>query len=258
MCNPRRVLVTATQALDEAWQREVTRAIELSGMAVGEARVRQTLDDSLGGPALQALELALGDPASGWQAVEGGFRRDVEGGYVVYHVDERELEIVAVLCGEVRATGTVSQQLTGHVRDELTVEGQGVYYDDGWGQRTEETARQQAETDAQRKLDEARRSRLLAAQQDAEQSVEAQLAEAAREQATAALERERAAAQAELAAAARDRLQQVGARCRQAFHAVLARAYRDAILAYARSHSASDIQCQEDGQTIEIEFLVRR
>lgn len=258
MCNPRRVLVTATQTLDEAWQREITRTVDLCGIATGEARVRQRLDSSLGGPALRALELALAAPESGWVASPGGYRRDVDGGYVVYHLDERELEIVATLCEQVQVTGAAARQLSGHVQTQLSVEGQGTYYDDNWGGRNEESARQQAEADAQAKLAEARRLSLLAAQHAAERESEGELAAVARQQAEAKLAEEQAARQAALARAARERLTAVGTRCRQEFHQMLARAYRDAILAYARTNQASEIQCQEDGESIEIEFLVRR
>ena len=50
MCNKRQVKIMATQQLCEAWQREVTRTVQLSGRVTGEARVRQPLDGTLGGP----------------------------------------------------------------------------------------------------------------------------------------------------------------------------------------------------------------
>ena len=37
MCNPRRVKVTATREIQECWQREVERRVELSEEVVGEA-----------------------------------------------------------------------------------------------------------------------------------------------------------------------------------------------------------------------------
>ena len=59
MCDPRRVTVTATRQVQEAWEREVQRVAEFPGTLIGEARIRQPLDASLGGPAMMALHTAL-------------------------------------------------------------------------------------------------------------------------------------------------------------------------------------------------------
>jgi hypothetical protein len=89
MCNPRRVSITATRELAEAWRREVSRTVQLRGRVVGEARVRQALGPTLGVPARRALDAALAGGVEGWREVEGGYRHDVEGGYVVYRPDEQ-------------------------------------------------------------------------------------------------------------------------------------------------------------------------
>ena len=48
MCNPRRVEVTATRAIAEAWERAVRRAASRRGTVRGEVRIRQSLAASLG------------------------------------------------------------------------------------------------------------------------------------------------------------------------------------------------------------------
>ena len=53
-------------------------------------------------------------------------------------------------------------------------------------------------------------------------------------------------------------LETVGVRCRQEFNRVLALAYRDAVLAWARTNGGQDIQCNENGGVIEIEFMAER
>src|SRR5438105_3473827 len=115
MCNPRRVTTTLTRDLAEAWQREVSRTVELRTRVTGEARIRQPLETSIGAPALRALQLALAAGDSGWRPVDEGYRFDVEGGYVVYLIDQRALEIVAVLEDEVEAQGKASEVLSGQV-----------------------------------------------------------------------------------------------------------------------------------------------
>ncbi|MEM7578406.1 MAG: molecular chaperone DnaJ [Cyanobacteria bacterium P01_A01_bin.80] len=254
MCNPRRIRVTATRQLNEAWQREVSRTIELQGQVTGEARVRQPLDSTLGSPALRALESALADENSGWTEVEEGYRYDVEGGYVIYLADEQALEIVATLSDEIQVSAQASRTLEGSVNTELSTEGEGRYYDDGWGGRTREVAEQEAEKSAQQKLDEITRSQLEQAENEAEAEVSSEIEAAARTQAENQLQQQSTQRQAVLSNQARENLDTVGVRCRQAFNQVLARAYRDAILAYARRNGADNIQCSEDNNIIDIEF----
>ena len=69
MCNPRRVTVTATPDIAEAWQREVCRTVQLAERVTGEARLRQALSSHLGSPALRALEARLAAGTPGWEEV---------------------------------------------------------------------------------------------------------------------------------------------------------------------------------------------
>lgn len=258
MCNPRRVKVSATRELSESWNREVARTVELDQRVVGEAVVRQAIGASLAEPVLAALDDALraGDPE--WQPVDGGFRHDVDGGYVVYSPEERALEIVARRESQVRASGDATLTLTGELHETLTAEGEGRYYDDGYGGRTEEHARREAQGDAERRIESEKRQRLDQAQRDAEAASASAVEAEAERNARQRLAREAQARRAELVAQATQQLESVGALCRQAFHRLLARGYRDAILAYARRTGAEGVQCSETDGVLQIEFHVRR
>jgi hypothetical protein len=257
MCNPRRIEITATRELSEAWQREVSRTAALSARVVGEARVSQRMGDTLGGPALKALEAALGGGDTGWCEVEEGYRLDVPGGYAVYRTDDQTLEIVAVREAVVEAKGEAKAVLSGEVRDTLAVEAGATYYEDGWGGRTEDRAKAEAEKSAQRQLDAAAQVRLRDAGQEAEAAAESGLTAQAEAAAQAELDRAAALRREELARQANQNVEAVGLRCRQAFHALLARAYRDAILAYARRNGAEGVQCREGEDGVEIEFQMQ-
>jgi hypothetical protein len=257
MCNPRRVTITLTRELAEAWRREVSRSVQLRGRVAGEARVRQALGATLGVAARRALHAALEGQVDGWQEVEGGYRHDVEGGYLVYRPDEQALEIVATQEDEVAVEGTASETLTGEVGGTLTVEGQGTYFDDEYGGRTRQDAEQDAAAAAQRNLETETRRRLDQEQQAAEQAADVGLRQRAEAAGQQALRDATARRQAELERRAAERLEAVGHRCRQAFHQVLARAYRDAILAYARRQGAEVVHDREDDGVLEIEFRLR-
>lgn len=258
MCNPRRIKVSATREIYEAWQREITRTVELTQQVAGEARIRQPLGDTLGRPVLRTLETVLADPESGWVEVDEGYRYEVEGGYVVYLTDEQALEMVAVLSDRIQATGEGTQQLRGVVQDELAAEGEGRYYDDGWGGRTREVGEREARAAAEQLLDETTQARILQAQEAAEAEAAQGVEAAARAQAEVQLQQRAAERRAALADEARQHLETVGLRGRQVFNRALGQAYRDAILAYARVNGADNIQCQQEGNVIEIEFNLQR
>ena len=265
MCNPRRVEITATRQVAEAWQREIERVAEQAMTITGEARVRHALDASVAAPALAALEAALEAGMPGWQRTgdpsdasddSGGYRCDVDGGYVIYLPGTRTLEIVAVVESEVRGRGSARSRLEGRV--EVAVEGSGesIYYDDGYGGRTQDVAEQEARQEADLGIARQVAARLDQAARTAEAAADAELRARAEEAARADLQARAAMHRPALDAHAAEHLQTVGARARQAFHRLLAVAYRDALLALARARGAQDIHCSDSGEVLEIEFLL--
>jgi hypothetical protein len=254
MCNPRRVNVTATQQLAEAWQREVTRTVQMQGRAVGEARVRRPLATSMADTMLRALEAELAQGRDGWREATEGYQIDLEGGRLVYHLADQSLEIVARLEEEVTVHGTATENLAGVVTDTVSVEGVGNYYDDGWGGRTEETARRTAEEDAQRRLAEEARERREAASHAGAEAADAGVRARAAEAARAELAQEQQRRQAVLARRAEERLNAFQATVMQRFYRSVAAAYRNVLLVHARRQGASDIVERDDGDVVEISF----
>src|SRR5690349_15812002 len=124
MCNPRRIDVTATRQLVESWEHEVRRQVTLTGTAAGEVRVREELDAGIGQPTLDALVdvLAADDE---WELVDGAYRHGMEDGFVAYHVDEQELEIVVRLTDDVSADAEAAITAHGRFDETMTVTGTG-------------------------------------------------------------------------------------------------------------------------------------
>ncbi len=258
MCNPREITVTATRQIDEAWEHAIAQTVELADRVSGEARVRESLDASLATPVLRALETVLAHPDSGWAPVEGGFRHEIEGGYVVYQIDDRALEIVATASDEVKAVAVARRNLSGHLSGEIKAQGTGNFWHDGFGGRDQAFGTRVANENAERNLGPARQDLIDQTKREAELEASGELTEEARAEAASELRRRSQERIAELETAARRHLDAVGVRARQLFYRALGGAYRDAILAYARGHGANDISCQESGDTLEIEFLVQR
>jgi hypothetical protein len=253
MCNPRRIRVRASRRLTESWDQEVRRQVTLHGQAVGRACVREGMGETLGRPVLVALDRVL-DELDGWEPVDSGYRHEVDGGYVLYHADTGELEVVAELRTDVQAAGEATVTVQGAVQETLDVEGVGRYYDDGWGGLTADTARRDAEAHAQHELERAAAERIARTRAELEEGTADDLLAQAQEAAEAELAAATAARSAQLDQDAVQRLAAVGVQARRLFNQALAQAYRDAILAYARSRQAQGLRVSETGGVLDIEF----
>lgn len=254
MCNPRRIRVRATAELAEAWEQEVRRQATRSGRAAGEARVREPLAESVGGPTLTALTAVLAR-LDGWvEFPDGTFRHELDGGMITFDPQTRELEIVATVTAEVSVTEEAATTVTAEVSDTVEAEGEGVYYDDGWGGRTEDTARRDAEQNLRESMTEALRTRRRRAEDEADAAAGDEVEREAAQRAATAFAAASAARAAELRREAAQRLMTVGVEGRALFHTALAEAYRDAILAYARSRRASNLRHSEQDGVLDIEF----
>ncbi len=256
MCNPRRVEVTATRQVAEAWHHEVKRAATRSGLVTGEARICQPLDVSIGAPAIAAMERALEAGIPGWRLEGDAYRHDVEGGYVLYSLSDRTLTIVATASDEVTVRGEVTERLEGRLEAELAARGQGVYYDDGYGGRTEDKARGEAARAAEAHIETQLRTRIEEERKAAEDAAAQGLEAGAKARAEAIFADRAAERRAALERAAAERMAAVGVQARLSFHRLLAIGYRDALLALARSRGAQSIACDESGDTLDIEFLL--
>jgi hypothetical protein len=254
MCNPRRIRVRATAQLAEAWEQEVRRQATRSGRTFGEARVRESLAESVGGPTLAALTMVL-SRLDGWtERADGTFRHEVDGGTITFDPAARELEIVATATAEVSVTGEASTTVTTQVSDTVEAAGEGTYYTDGWGGRTAETAQRDAQRNLAHSMADALRTRRELARQEADTAAGGEVERTAAARAEAAFAAASAEREAELRREATERLIAVGAQGRALFHAALADAYRDAILAYARSRRASNLSVDEQDGVVDIEF----
>jgi len=255
MCNPRRVRVQATRHLAEAWDHEVRRQVTLSGRAVGRAAVSEQVGDRLGRPVLVCLDRVLEDTA-GWRATEDGYQTDLDGGYARYHPGTGVLEIVAELAEDIQAQGEAATTVRAEVEALLEAQGTGRWYDDGWGGLTEQTARRDAEENAERALRRAAAARMAEARALAESGADDEVrarAEAAAEEALAAVI---AARVAELQRVAGEHLAAVGVQARGRFNQAVAGAAHMAILAYARRHGAEGLRVENRDGTVTIQFEV--
>lgn len=254
MCNPRRIRVRATRELAEAWEQEVRRQATRTGLATADARIREPLADSVGGPVLSALTSVLSQ-LEGWtEAADGTFWQELDGGRITFDPATRELEIVATASEELSVTQEAATVTTTEVSETVEAEGEGVYYDDGWGGLNEDTATRDAEQNLTVAMEEALRRGRDRARQDADAALGETVQREAAALAEAAFDQAAAARADDLRRAATERLLAVGTQGRALFHVALAQAYRDAIIAYAMSRRASNLRQSEQDGMLDIEF----
>ena len=254
MCNPRRVRVRAARELAEAWEQEVRRQATRTGSAAGQARVRESLADTVGGPTLAALTQVLARHEEWTEQPDGTFAHQLDGGVITFDPATRELEITATVTGEVTVTEEAATTVEARVSGTVEAEGVGTYYDDGYGGLTEQTAQRDAERDLSRAMDQALRERRDQAVREADATAGDAVEREAAARADAAFAAAAAAREAELRRAAAQQLLATGAAGRALFNAALAEAYRDVILAYARSRRASNLHHSEQDGVLDIEF----
>jgi len=256
VCNPRRIRVQVTRQLTENWRHAVTRRATAQGTAVAEARIREPLDQSIGGPTLTALMRVL-DESDGWREQEDGtFHHPLTDGDLYYHPDERVLEIVARVAEDVEADVSAEEVLEGQVAEELEAEGVGTYYTDGWLGTSPETAQAQAQKAAQAALDAKTRARIDDERAAAERERGDDVARLADERARREVEQLMARRGEELHDAAAERLLLVGIQGRNIFNRSLKAAIRDVLLAHARSRGAHGVSVVDRDGVLEIQFEI--
>lgn len=259
MCNPRRVMIHLTQAIEEAWRTTVEQAAMATGEVQELARLTADipLDAEMGERALQMLERILqGEFAEyePWERdSEGNYRRDLGEVILIYQPGSRQLMVEAALAEQINAEVRATAEASGFTVGEVAAEAVGRYYEDGWGGRTEARARREAQAEAERKLTAA--AEALHRQQHAAELEAAEAEAQAQAEAEAAAELERL--QAETRQALRQRLQTILAeaedRVYHTMNRLVGEAYRRTLIELVQENGGRVITDEQTGSVINLE-----
>jgi flagellar biosynthesis GTPase FlhF len=264
MCNPRRVRVTVTRRITADWRRDVTRLVQRGQEVRVHSTIRRGVGEGLSLPAL-AMVPSVMDEDPNWQQVEGGYRHDIgDGCFVVYDPESRELEITVDMRSNVEVTGQAHREVSGSLGVTLSeTAGSDLdvpYYE---YRRRQSEARQEAQRQLeqaagreQSSLDEQAARRADREEEAAVREVQAE----ARREADRRLAEQARAEQQRLQEQLQPELERVAELGRRAFLRVARESLERAIRAWAAAHdvSSDDIRRSEDGDTVELEFLVSR
>lgn len=260
MCNPRRVMIHLARCIEEAWQRTIEATASESGGVAERAQLSADvpLDAEMGDMALEMLERVLSGEFEGFKPWDrdgqGRYRRDLGDVTMIYDPQSHRLSIETQLSEMVSAEARGAAEASGFTVGEVTAEAIGRYYEDGWGGRTEERAMEEAQTEAERKLQEAVEALHREQNAPALEAAEAQAQAEAQEQAREAL----AQRQAEVRAALRERMQATLARAEERVYHVMNRAvgqaYRQTLRRVVRENGGRVLKDEETGSVISMEM----
>lgn len=260
MCNPRKVMIHLTRAIAEAWRTTVeqTATAEDEVREIARLTVDIPLDAEMGDRALHMLERILGGEFAAYDAwdrdEQGHFRRELGVVTLVYQPGSRQLGLETTLTQHISAEAQAAAEASGFTVGEVAAEAVGRYYDDGWGGRTAEHARQHAQAEAEQRLVAA--TEALHRQQNAAElsAADAQALTEAQAQAAADLEQLRA----ETRAAMREQLQLTLAEAQDRVYRTMNRlvgeAYRRTLIEAVHENGGRILRDEHTGTMINLEL----
>jgi len=260
MCNPRRVMIHLSRSIEEAWRTTVEQVATAQGEVQELARVTADipLDAEMGDRALEMLERIMQgefEEFEPWERdEEGNYRRDLGEVILIYRPGTHQLIVEAALTQQISAEARATAEAGGFTVGEVAAEAAGRYFDDGWGGRTEDHARQEAQAAAERKLEEATES-LHQHQHGAEiEAAESRARDQAEAQAAAELEQ----LHNKTREALRERLQLILAQAQDRVHRTMNRmvgeAYRRTLIELVQQNGGRVIADERSGSVINLEL----
>ena len=260
MCNPRRVMIQLSRAIEEAWRTTVEQTARAQAEVEQTARITVDipLGDEMGDLALEMLERLLRGEFpdyAAWQRDElGQYRRDLGEVTLLYQPGSRQLLVEARLAESISAEVRAAAEVSGFTVGEVAVEAVAGYYEDGWGGRTEERAQAEAQADGARKLAEAVEA--LHRSRHADELAEAE--SQAREQAERLAAAELAQRQADMRNALRTRLQGIMAnaqeRVRHTVNQLAGESCRHALIHLVQENGGRVLSDERSGSVINLEL----
>ena len=143
-------MIHVAQSIEEAWRKTISESAsadeEVCQLASIAANIE--LDQEMGEAALEMLERVLaGDfpDHAAWSRNENGdFVKELADITLCYHIRSRQLTMTAHLSRMASAEAEAATELCGVTIGEIAFAAIGHYYEDGWKNRTEEKALEEA------------------------------------------------------------------------------------------------------------------
>jgi flagellar biosynthesis GTPase FlhF len=261
MCNPRRIRINVNRRIQGAWRDTIQQCAQASEQVTELARIETSIhfDDELAGPALAMLERVLAGEFDGfqaWERVDGELRLNMGEVTLIYDTRSYILSIETALTESISAEVAAAAQVSGVAVGSVAVEAVGRYYSDGWGGRTRERAKKEAQEEAEKKLAEAINQLRREQNRESFEIAEKQAREEAEQKLQARMEELRS----ETRAAIRERLQmtlsQAQDKVQQLVSRAIGEAYRQTLLQLVRETGGRVVTDEQTGSVINMELVL--
>ncbi len=262
MCNPRKVMIHVAQSIEEAWKKTIRESAaaseEVNQLASITAAVE--LDHEMGEAALEMLERVMtGDfpDHEAWSRnTDGDFVKELEDITLCYQPRSRQLTMTAQLSRMASAQAEAATEVCGVTVGEIAFDAIGHYYEDGWKDRTEEKALDEARLQADIRLAQALH-KLHEEQQSEKISIKREeLQQKAQDQALDDLEESKQ----KVRTALRQQLQsQLASRRQEAFYTInraVGEAYRQTLCKLVLDNGGRIISDRQSGSVIDLELEI--
>ena len=262
MCNPRKVMIHVARSIEEAWRKTIKESAaageEVNQLASITAAVE--LDREMGEAALEMLERVLAGDFPDHEAwsrnTDGDFVKDLGDITLCYQSRSRQLTMTAQLSRMASAKAEAATEVCGVTIGEIAFDAIGHYYEDGWKNRTEEKALDEARHQADIRLARALYELHEEQQQDKISSEREGLQQKAQDQALEKLEESKE----EVRTALRQHLQtQLASRRQEAFYTInraVGEAYRQTLCKLVLDNGGRIISDRQSGSVIDLELEI--
>ncbi len=262
MCNPRKVMIHVARSIEEAWRKTIKESAaageEVNQLASITAAVE--LDREMGEAALEMLERVLAGDFPDHEAwsrnTDGDFVKDLGDITLCYQSRSRQLTMTAQLSRMASAKAEAATEVCGVTIGEIAFDAIGHYYEDGWKNRTEEKALDEARLQADIRLARALYELHEEQQQDKISSEREGLQQKAQDQALEKLEESKE----EVRTALRQHLQtQLASRRQEAFYTInraVGEAYRQTLCKLVLDNGGRIISDRQSGSVIDLELEI--
>ena len=262
MCNPRKVMIHVAQSIEEAWRKTISESI-VAGEEVGQLASITTdieLNREMGEAALEMLEKVLaGDfpDHDAWSRnADGDFVKELEDITLCYQPATRQLTMTAHLSRMASAEAETATEICGVTIGEIAFDAIGHYYEDGWKDRTEEKALEEARQQVEIRLARALHELHEEQQQEKIATKKEELQQEAQNQALIKLEESKK----EVRTALRQQLQaQLASRRQEAFYTInraVGEAYRQTLCKLVIDNGGRIISDRQSGSVIDLELEI--
>ena len=262
MCNPRKVMIHVAQSIEEAWKKTISEYVA-AGEEVGQLAsiaANIELDREMGEAALEMLEKVLAGEFPDHEAwsrnEEGNFIKELDEITLCYQPHSRQLTMTAQLSRMANAEAETAAEVCGITIGEIAFSAIGHYYEDGWKNRTQEKALDEARLQADIRLARALHELHEEQQQEKISSKREDLQQEALNQALEKLDE----IKQEVRIALRQQLQaQLASNRQEAFYTInraVGEAYRQTLCKLVLDNGGRIISDRQSGTVIDLELEI--